>query len=45
MNGLPETEEEYYEEEEGNFDEVDSYKHAIEYNYSEKSKDSTDINS
>lgn len=38
MNGLPETEEEYYEDEEGNFDEADSYEDAIEYNLSKEIK-------
>ena len=38
LNCLPETEEEYYEDEEGNFDEVDSYENAIEYNLSKEIK-------
>jgi hypothetical protein len=38
LNCLPETEEEYYEDEEGNFDEADSYEYAIEYNLSKEIK-------
>lgn len=38
LNCLPETEEEYYEDEEGNFDEADSYEDAIEYNLSKEIK-------
>ena len=38
LNCLPETEEEYYEDEEGNFDEADSYENAIEYNLSKEIK-------
>ena len=38
LNCLPETEEEYYEDEEGNFDEADSYEDVIEYNLSKEIK-------